>query len=358
MKLKQIIFLVLAVITLSGAVILGQTNKMEYTNKIDPDRMTIVLSVPSVNNDYYSDVYQQIIDFHIAYANTVKGNDNIVVVADKQTMPLLKGKLPDDILLQERIEDIWMRDFTTVIPSNPVQFKYRPSYFHKLNDAIFIQNKFQQFAQRYHLNYRRSKWILDGGNIVDNNKNYAVTTERFLEDNQLTLTEAQQVLQEALGIEYVAIIPYDDDVMGHADGMVMWTEENKLLVNQYDEPFRTEVLTALTSQLPEVVEIVEVPAEFDDSVWDVFASACGVNLNSTVTRQHIYTPLFDNQTERKALELIERNTDKAVHTINGKNVCFMGGSVRCLSWQVQGENGIKLIEAARGYNNEQLTINN
>lgn len=321
----------------------NEPNNMEYTNKISEDRMTIVLSVPSVNNEYYGDVYENIIDFHLAYANTIKGNDNLVVVADKQTMPLLKIKLPDDVLFEENIEDIWMRDFTTIIPSNPVQFQYRPSYFNNLNNAIFIQNEFNEFSKRYDIQYRTTTLKFDGGNIVDNNKNYAITTERFLEDNGLTLEQGQQQLKTTLGMNYVAIIPYDDDVMGHADGMVMWTTENTVLLNIYDESFRTKVLNALTTQLPAGVEIVEVPAEFDDSVWDVFASACGVNLNSTVTHNHIYTPIFENETDQQAVALIKATTDKTVHTIPATNVCFMGGSVRCLSWQIQGENASKLI---------------
>lgn len=326
---------------------LGDAEEQEFTNKISTNRMTLVLSVPSINNTYYEKVHQQIIDFHIAYAQTVMHHDNIVVVADAATMPLLVKHLPADILLEETIEDIWMRDFTTVIPSNPVQFHYRPSYFDKISDAIFIQNKFKKFAKRYGLKFRKTNLKIDGGNIVDNNVNCAITTERFLEDNDLTLTEGQTALETALEMEYVAVIPYDDEVMGHADGMVMFSDDKTVLVNVYDEPFRSEVINALKEQLPEDIKIVEIPAKFDHSTWDVFASACGVNLNSTVTHYYIYTPIFENEMDEQALELIQQNTTKTVHTIPAKGVCFMGGSVRCLTWQIQDENARKMIEAAR-----------
>ena len=337
-------------ILLSMAFMIGCTEEeqdMNYSNIISEDRMTLVLAVPSVENTYYADVHRSIVDFHIAYAKTVMGSDNIVVVADRQTMPLLKGKLPDDILLEENIEDIWMRDFTTVIPSNPVQFNYRPSYFEDLEDAIFIQSAFKNFTNRHGLKFRSSSLILDGGNIVDNNENYAITTERFLEDNTLDLAEGQEALQRVLGMQYVAIIPYDDEVMGHADGMVMWIAQNKVLLNVYDEPFRSLVIDALKSQLPSTVEVIEAPASFDDSVWDVFSSACGVNLNATVTHQHIYMPIFDNTIDQQVIALVKTHTDKTIHTIQAKGVCFMGGSVRCLTWQIQGENARKIIEAAR-----------
>ncbi len=55
------------------------------------------------------------------------GKDNIVVLADNNTLPYLRGKLPEDILLEAEIQDIWMRDFTTVLPSKMIQFVYDPS---------------------------------------------------------------------------------------------------------------------------------------------------------------------------------------------------------------------------------------
>lgn len=309
--------------------------------------MLIVLSAPSVNDSYYQDVYQQIIDFQVAYANTIIGNDNVVIVADEDTMPLLKSRVPNDVLLEESLADIWMRDFTIVIPNKPIRFKYRPSYFEFMGDAIYIQNAFERFANRWDLQYQKTDLVIDGGNIVDNNKDMVITTERFLEDNRLSISEAKDALKLVLGTEHVAIIPYDDEVLGHADGMVMFADENTVLVNRYDEPFRTEVLAALRDGLPEDIEIVEVEAEFDFSEWDGFASACGINLNATVTNEHIYVPVFGTPNDDQTVELIASNTTKFVHEVNAEDVCFMGGSVRCLSWQLEGENALRLIEAAR-----------
>lgn len=51
--------------------------------------------------------------------------------------------------------------------------------------------------------------------------------------------------------------------------------------------------------------------------------------------------------EKEALELIRANTDKEVVEINAEKVCPMGGSVRCLTWQLAGENAEKLITAAQ-----------
>ncbi len=319
----------------------------KHTNKITSDRMLLVLSAPSVNNDYYYEDFYEIIDFMVEYANTIMHHDNVVVLADKATMPYLKGKLPKDVLLKSKVKDIWMRDFTTVLPSKMVQFTYSPSYLPN-NFSSNVQWSFVDFTDKFGLTYDYQDWVLDGGNIVDNNKDRVITTERFLEDNNLSIAQGKQVLKQILGVSYVSIIPYDDEVMGHADGMVMFSDDNTVLVNQYDEPFRSQVINTLKADLPNT-KIVEVDTDFDEGVWDVFASACGINLNSTVTDSYIYVPTFGTTSEAAALQTLQSNTSKTIKTVNAEGVCHMGGSVRCLTWQVAGNNAKKLIKAARKY---------
>lgn len=316
-----------------------------YNNQISDDRMLIVLSAPSIHNSYYAEIFDDIINFQVAYAETVMGNDNIVVLADAETMPYLQNRLPSDVLLQANIEDIWIRDFSTVVPNQMVQVTYSPSYLGNGTSRL-IQNSLVSFTEQHNLNYNYVDVVLDGGNVVDNNKDKAVITERVLEDNNWSVAQAKAQLRSILGIQHIAVIPYDDEIMGHADGMVMWVDDNTVLVNEYDEPFRTNVLTALQAGLPNT-NIVEVPVTFDYSEWKDFASACGVNLNSTVTHDYIYTPIFDKSTDAQAVAAIQQHTTKEVKTIDATGVCFMGGSARCLSWQLTGNNAAKLIEAAR-----------
>jgi len=325
---------------------LGSVNSSFTNDLTDPDKMLLVMAAPSVNDTYYNEVFEQIVDFQIHYAQTVIGNDNVVVIVDADTAPYYAA-LPNDVILIADVGDIWVRDFSTVFPSQPIRFTYAPTYFPDLGNARFIQRSLTQLTNRLGLEIETSEFVLDGGNVVDNNQDAVVVSERFLEENDLTYEQGFTVLRDALGVPYVAIIPYDDPVMGHADGMVMFTQSDTLLVNTYDEPFRSSVLGALRDGLPHVT-IIEVPAVFDDGGWGDFSSACGVNVNSTVTLNHIYVPTFGNTTDEIALAAIRANTDRTVHAIPADGVCFMGGSVRCLSWQLSGGNATLLIEAARG----------
>lgn len=328
---------IIAALGITAVSVIGLGYFLMTETKTTANEMTIVLSLPSVNDEYYAEVFDDIVDFHSAYAETILGNDSVLVLADADTMPLVKDKFPEEILVEADVHDIWMRDFTTVNPYNPVQFVYDGSYFPASDIPRGIQESFNAFAREHGIEFRKTAYVLDGGNIVDNFSGALVVTERFLEENSLSYEEGMRVLKETYGAEYAAIIPYDDDIMGHADGMVLFVDD-VLFVNRYDEPFRSKVLGRLEDGLPDTIDIVEVDAEFEIVQWKDFASACGVHINSLVTPHNVYVPTFgDSAADEAFVALLKQHTDKTVHTVPAQSVCFMGGSVRCLSWQIASD---------------------
>lgn len=343
----MITFFVFLISSLLVAGITKSAMADDYTNSLDSENMLIVLSAPSVNEPYYTEVFEQIIAFDIAYAKAVMGHDNVIVLADKDTLPYLQEKLPSDILLEAEVADIWIRDFSTVVPSQMVQFRYQPSYLPKL-DSSYIQNSFNHFTTTFELDIAQSDLILDGGNVVDNNFDKIIVTDRISEDNpDYSRKEIIDELKAILNVQYVAIIPQEEgEPMGHADGIAMFVSNDTVMINTFGEPFRTQVLEGLRQGFPGII-IVEIEAEYSLEVWKDFVSACGINLNSTVTNNYIYMPTFGNQNDSQSQKAMQLHTNKEIITIDARDVCFMGGSVRCLSWQVSGENAEKLILAAR-----------
>jgi agmatine/peptidylarginine deiminase len=290
------------------------------------------------------------VDFQISYANAIMGNDNIVIIVDKDTMPYYENQLPDDILITAEVYDIWMRDFTTVNPQNPIQFTYTWASMTK-KESREVQNSFVKIADHYGIQRVTTDLLIDGGNIVDNYVGKVITTTRFMEDNNLSYEEAVEELANLLNADEVAIIEADEEVLAHSDGMVSWIDDDVLLVNDYsDDPsFRNMVMDELLAAFP-TTTIIEVPVEYTTNPpgeWEGFESACGVNLNATVTFNNIYVPVFNMPHDQTAVSIIKENTTKKVITINAEAVCPMGGSVRCLTWQLTGENAEKLILAAR-----------
>lgn len=347
-KMTIVLMVLLAVITACNKD--EEPMTYSFSNEISDDRMLLVLSAPSVHDTYYSTVFQLIVNFQINFAKAIMGNDNVVIIVDADTKPYFENYLPEDVLITADVYDIWIRDFATVNPLNPVQFRYTWASMTQ-QESVKVQNSFQAFANQHGIQRSTTNLLLDGGNIVDNFAGKVITTTRFMEDNSLTYSEAKQKLMFLLNATEVAIIEPDEKVLAHADGMVMWLDENTLLVNDYssDIAFRALVMDELVTSFPNTT-IIEVPVQFTQNAsgeWDGFESACGLHVNSVLTFKNIYVPIFNMPHDQQVINIIRENTTKNVITINAEDVSPMGGSVRCLTWQLTGKNAENLIIAAR-----------
>ncbi|MCP4398053.1 MAG: agmatine deiminase family protein [bacterium] len=332
-------------LALCGSMAPAFSESVQYTNVLKSGRMLIVISAPSIDDPYYTKNFRRLINFDIRFAKAIMGHDNVVVLAEKKVLPYFKGKLPDDILLEAEVLDIWIRDFSPAHPRKMVLFSYdRPA-------EPEIQKSFKAFARENRLRFKNNRLKIDGGNVVDNGADKIVLTKKIFERNpHLSKQQITRQLKSLLGVEHIAFIPMDEEFLGHSDGMVMFAERNTLLVNNYpeDPAFTRQVIAAVKPALPNV-NIVKIEGDgYGENIGN-YASACGLYVNSVVTNNFIYTPIFGRPKDRKALNTIRHNTNKRVITVNAKHVCRLGGSLRCLSWQLTGNNANKLIQAARIY---------
>jgi len=323
------------------------------SNIASADRTLIVLAAPSASDRYYRRLRPEILAFQTTYAKQVLGRDNIVILGDRKTLKQLAKELPKDILLEAQTRDIWMRDFTPVIPTRPVLFRYTAAaQGDDQPTADWVQAGFLRFAKRHGLRFRRTSRILDGGNVVDNGQDKAIVTDRFLADNHLSKPQAIALLQKELGVERVAILPADpEDSLAHADGMALFVASNTVAITAYGGTFQSQLQQELRKAFPGI-QILELETEFDtEKAWDPrFGSAKGITVNAVRTDRFLYVPVFGVKTDAKNLELIRASSDREVVPVDAGTVSRMGGSVRCLSGQMKGENARKLIEAAQKTN--------
>ena len=298
---------------------------------------TIVLAAPSVNDAYYQQVLQDIVDFQIGFATKIDGRDKAIILVDQATRKYYEGGLPEHVLAQADMEDIWIRDYAPVIADKQVKFTYSPNYMSR-TETNDIDNSFESWHRSMGLQYsKKSNLILDGGNVVDNGNGKIIVTNRFLQDNPtLTKLQAKVKLKNLLGAKQVAIIQETPgDATGHADGMLMWTEENTLLLHDPLQEVKEVILKELKASFP-TIKIVIVPDYYQFEEWNGFTSASNVYVNSLVTNNYIYVPTFNNERDQEMLDFIQAHTTKEVVEIPSGKVSYMGGSVRCLSWQLDG----------------------
>lgn len=312
-------------------------------------RTLIVLAAPTVSDSYYRRLRTEILAFDVAFAKSILGRDNVVVLGDKRSLRELAKELPGDILLEAPMHDIWMRDFSPVIPERPVLFRYSAAAQDgEQADADWVQDGFKHFARRQGLEFRHAPWILDGGNVVDNGHDKVIVTDRFLADNQLDRPQAIAFLREQLGVKQVAILPADpEDKLAHADGMVSFIASNVVALTTYGGSFQKAIRKELRTAFPGI-RIVDIATRFETNAWDQnFGSAKGIYVNAAVTDRHIYLPVYGLKTDAEALATIRANTNREVVPVAAGQIGQMGGSVRCLCAQLKGENARRLIVAAR-----------
>ncbi len=309
----------------------------------------IVLAAPDGKSqgDYYLEVEKQIFDFHLAYAKEIMKHDRVLVLAnDENATDYIEALGPEHVLVSP-MSDIWMRDFTLSNASAPLMFRYTAAAQDSQSAADNVQDVFYDLVKSADISFTESDLLNDGGNFVDDYFGNVVISTKFLKDNDLTETKARKLLTALPSIKNVAFITADEQGgLEHSDGIVSFIDENTLIVNSYpEEPEYAKLLKEqLKRGLPNVV-IHEIPTPYDDSkIYDNrFGSACGLYTNALVTSQRVYLPQFGMPEDKKVLAQVRSITSKQVIPIRSDNVCFMGGGVRCMSWQLKGENADKLL---------------
>lgn len=321
----------------------------------------IVLAAPVSNDDYYHDVEENIIDFQINYAKKIIANgDDVLILSDRKNYSRYHASLDSKHILLYPMDDIWMRDFTIVNPLHPVMFRYtaegQGSGIEGQAQADEVQDNFLALAKKAKLSFTKTDLLNDGGNFVSDEIGNAVISRKFLRDNHLSEKEARKELKSLMGLKNIAFIEADEQVgLEHADGIVSFVENNVLVINAYpeDKAYSKELKSDLQNALPGV-EIHEIMTPYDGSdIYDSrFGSACGLYTNMLVTKDHIYLPQFGIAEDAIALKQVQALTSKKVIPVLSSQVCKMGGGVRCMSLQLNGENASKLLVYSGKVNKE------
>jgi agmatine/peptidylarginine deiminase len=326
------------------------------------DSELIILAAPLADDPYYADVYNDIIAFQIEFGRRIlAAGDDVIILSDAVGAPLFAGALGEDHVAVYPAEDIWARDFGASNAAAPVFFRYTAAGqgggAGSQYDADAVQEAVVDLADAAGLGFSTLTMFNDGGNWVDDYAGSVVISRKFLRDNDLSEDEARRVLtaldtvDPAMVINDIAFIEADEQGgLEHADGVVAFIGPGRLIINSYpDDPEYAAALRAdLEAGLPGV-EIHEVPTPYDASgMYDErFGSACGLYTNALVTPRRIYLPQFGLPEDSRVLEQVRALTDREIIPVSSSGVCRMGGGVRCMSWQLRGENADRLAAYLR-----------
>ena len=239
----------------------------------------------------------------------------------------------------ENTRDIWCRDYMPIQKelNDFVQFEYFPDY---LLEPKFIAKLTIPAETKIAdvIATKKSKLIVDGGNIIKS-KSIAILTDKVYDENsKLDPKTVISILKKELGVEEIFLIPKAPyEITGHADGMVRFLNETDLLVADYSkesETWKSKMDRALAKTGLNIIiypaEIVEEKNEYGEYV------ARGVYINFAQIGEVILLPQFGLKTDKIALEKTkELFSDCKVIPIMANEIAAHGGVLNCITWNIK-----------------------
>lgn len=226
----------------------------------------------------------------------------------------------------------WCRDYMPIqVAENKfVQYRYFPDYMDNDKYRSFITDP-TETLQELGIETVKTDLIIDGGNVVKC-KDCAIMVDKVFQENPTrSETEIRDELERLFECE-VIFIPFDKaEYYGHADGVVRFISDNKVLLTNYadyDHIHTDKILNVLTKHF-EVETLhyeVEQPNKFS---W--------AYINFLQTADALLVPTFGIDEDAQAIEQIRKLYPKYKNSIQGVKVnSFVrnGGALNCISWNI------------------------
>lgn len=241
-------------------------------------------------------------------------------------------------------KDIWARDYMPIQngAGELVKFDYKPDYLSSkkyinlITDAKLVCKK---------LGYEviEKDLVLDGGNVVHYGNKIVVCDKVLAENKNKTKKEITRELRQALRVNNIVYIPtQENDLFGHADGIVRFIDSKTIIINRYrkeDSKFEKELRTVLQKLKLNIVELPYNPYKNKSII-----QANGVYINFLQMKGKIFFPVFGLKEDEEAIKLISSYFPKSkIYPIDSNEIANDGGVLNCISWNIKDNYPDKII---------------
>ena len=168
----------------------------------------------------------------------------------------------------------------------------------------------------------------------------AIISDRIFSENPVfDKKNLKMELSQLLECEIV-IIPacksQDDDLTGHADGMVRFVDKNTIIGNCLDNDYQY-----IKDGFKKVIEqyglkYIEMPCFIGKRDPKYPYSAIGVYVNYLEVNNLIVMPIFGREEDKEAIRILKETfPDRVIETIDYNDVALEGGLLNCTTWVVK-----------------------
>ena len=137
-------------------------------------------------------------------------------------------------------KDIWCRDYMPIQTESGkfIQFKYDPSYLKGNKEWEESRSDVNEVCRVNGIDAQFSDINLDGGNVLICDGRAILSNRIFSENSNWDKEKLVSELSKLLECEIIIIPAENDDMTGHADGMVRFVNRNTILGNKLADEYK------------------------------------------------------------------------------------------------------------------------
>ncbi len=225
-------------------------------------------------------------------------------------------------------KDYWIRDYMPVQISEStfIQYRYNPDYLQ--TKTLYITDP-TGCCKHLNIDTIKTDIVIDGGNIIKCNDAIIMTDKVSYENSTYSKSELVNQLEVLFQAELI-LIPWDrKEPYGHADGMVRFIENKKILLNNYmdsDKRLRENLVKVLNPHF-EIIELhYNVPKRSELS-W--------AYINYLQVGDLILLPAMGIDEDEQALSQFKGVFETDIEQVNVAELVRLGGALNCISWNIK-----------------------
>lgn len=235
-------------------------------------------------------------------------------------------------------KDIWCRDYMPVQTESGklIQFRYEPSYLKGKKEWEESRSDVKEICRLNKIDATFSDINLDGGNVLICDGRAIISDRLFSENPERDKDSLIKDLSKLLECEII-IIPalksQDEDLTGHADGMVRFVDRNTIIGNERRPDEYKYMKDGLQRALDAFnLTYIDVPYFVDMDAKHPY-SAIGIYVNYLEVNDLIVVPIFNSKEDQVAIDVIKKAfPNKTIETIDYNDVAKEGGLLNCTTW--------------------------
>ena len=234
-------------------------------------------------------------------------------------------------------KDIWCRDYMPIQTESGkfIQFKYDPSYLKGNKEWEASRSDVKEVCRVNGIEAQFSDINLDGGNVLICDGRAILSNRIFSENSNWDKEKLVSELSKLLECEIIIIPAENDDMTGHADGMVRFVNRNTILGNKLADEYKywREGMEKVIEQYG--LKYIDVPFFLPKDPKHPY-SAIGVYVNYLEVNNLIVLPVFGRDEDKQAVDVLRQAfPDRAIETIDYNDVAQEGGLLNCTTWVVR-----------------------